>query len=267
MVKILQKIIMNELEYISKLKEKGNLGENIGYAVGLLAKYYRQQGDDIDVIKQKLEADLRKYEPKINNKLRDMYIANALSHIDNRNLNIVNEIIITKSEMNSVMNITTGGEGIRVTSLQRLAFTLLCFAKFELAKGKSEPWVNYDLKYIFKAAKLTGFTKQKNNLCLHELYTKGLIDLNNRVDSLSIKVTFVDKSNNDIALRVGDINYAGDYFWQYMGGKYIECQNCGKLVPKSNGRSNGRLKYCPDCAIMINREKTKQRMIEIRNKN
>lgn len=258
----LQKIIMNELDYISKLKEKGNLGENIRYTVGLLAKYYRSQGDDIDTIKRKLNADLHKYEPELKNKQIDTYIAGALNIIDKRKLNTINEVVITQSEINKIMSITTCRDGMRVSSLRRLAFALLCFAKFEMAKGSSEPWVNYDLRYIFKAAKLTGFTKSRCNLCLHELYTKGFIELNNKIDSLSIKVVFADKTNNDIALRVGDINYSGDYFWQFMGRKYIECQSCGKPVP----RTNNRILYCADCAAVINREKTRQRMTELRKK-
>lgn len=259
----MRKIVMNEWDYLSELRERGNLGNNVSYATGLLAKYYRSQGDNIDEIKDKLKADLRKYEPYMNQRLADHYITNALKHVDKRKLNNVNEILVTQAEIDKIMSVVSYDSNISDGNLQRLAFTLLCFAKFELAKGKNEPWINCDLKYVYKAAKLSGYSRTQCNMCMHQLYKNGFIQLNERVDDLSIKVPFADKENiGNVALKVGDINYAGDYFLQYMGRKYVECQSCGKLTPKTGRRTQ----YCHDCATALNREKTRQRMAELRKK-
>lgn len=260
----MREIVMNETDYINKLKDKGNLGKDVGYAVGLLAKYYRSKGDDVKAIKQKLKADLQKYEPLLKNKQRDTYIDNAIKSVDKRLLNNINEIPVTQKEIDVIMGIAACSNGFKPASMRRLAFALLCFAKFELARGKSEAWINCDLRLIYKAAGLAGFSNSRCNLCLHELYKKGLVQLGSGVGNLSVKVTFADNSENSKpVIRVRDINYAKDYFKQYMGANYINCRNCGRLIYKSNNR----IMYCPDCRVIINREKTLQRIMKLNQKN
>lgn len=252
---------MNEQKYLADIREKGNLGGNVGYAVLLLARAYRAEGCGNNEIKNRILNDLQKYEPSLNESQYKNYILYALKNADKRALANVDEILITKSEMESVMNITSDENAFRVKSLRRLAFALLCFAKFEMAKGKNAPWISYDLKIIYKSAKLTGRSLSQNNLYLHKLYEKGLVQLVPVKDGVRVKVNFVDNNeNSDIALSVKDINYTGDYFLWHMGKKYIECAVCGKLVPKTNGK----LLYCQDCAVIIRREQKRKEMAKLR---
>ncbi|MCM1277272.1 MAG: hypothetical protein NC299_18255 [Lachnospiraceae bacterium] len=248
---------MNERKYLDELREKGNLGENVGYAVLLLARSYCAEGCSMDVVKNRLSYDLRRYEPLLNVNQRESYISNALKNADKSGLVKVDEILITKSEMDNVMGITSDNNAFRVKSLRRLAFALLCFAKFEMAKGGNDGWINCDLKCVYRAAKLTGRSQSQNNLYMHVLYEKGLVRFAPRKNRVGVRVNFVDNSENaDIAVRVNDINYAGDYFLKYTGKKYIECAVCGRITPRKNNRSL----YCPECAVIVNREKTRVRM-------
>lgn len=45
------------------------------------------------------------------------------------------------------------------------------------------------------------------------------------------------------------------YFEKYVGGIFINCSNCGRLVKKTNNR----IKYCKSCAIEINKELTRSK--------
>ncbi len=260
----MNKIIMNERAYIDKLKKLGNLGENVGYAVSLLSKFYRSEGCDINEIKHRLEEDVCKYEPSLKAQQREFYIVNALKNIDRSKLVNVNEILVTRTEMDRIINITSDNKAFRASSLRRLAFTLLCFEKFEAARGRGEcPWINCQLNVVYKAAKLTGRSQSQNNLYLHELYDKGLVQFAPRKNGVGVKVTFMDNDGcGETAVRVRDINYAGDRFLEYCGRKYIECKVCGKPVPKTSRN----LLYCRDCAVIANREKTRSRMAEARKK-
>lgn len=253
---------MNEQAYIDKLKEIGNLGEDIRYAISLLAKSYFAEGYDTNTIRNKLEEDLHKYEPTLKTKQREICIDNALKVVGKNDLIKVNEISVTQAEMDFIMSITSDNKAFRTSSLRRLSFTLLCLAKFEIAKGKgNNPWINYNLNRIYRAAKLTGRSQSQNNLYLHELYDKGLVKFAPHKNGIGVKVNFIDENeNSSIAVRVKDINYAGDYFLKYGGRKYIECKACGKPVPKTNGK----LLYCRDCAIIIRREQKRKEMAKLR---
>lgn len=256
----MRKIVMNEQRLIDELLKKGNLGERVGYAVLLLARKYRAEGYGKDEIRSRLLDDLQKYEPLLKTSQREVYISNALGNVDKSGLVRVDEILITKTEMDIVMNITSDNNAFRVKSLRRLAFALLCFTKFEIAKGKSDPWINYDLKRVYQAAKLTGRSQSQNNLYTHKLYEKGLVQFAPRKDGIGVKASFVDNSENtDVAVRVKDINYAGDYFLSYTGKKYIECEVCGRITP----RTGKKIYYCPECAVVVNREKTRLRMSKL----
>lgn len=255
---------MNEQAYIDKLKAIGNLGEDIGYTVSLLAKSYFTEGDDINTARNRLEEDIAKYEPELSKKQSKVFIENALKLSNNHELIKVNEILITQMEMNCIMNIESDNKAFKTSSLRRLAFTLLCFAKFEMAKNKgNDLWINYNLNRIYKAAKLTGRSESQNNMYLHELYNKGLVKFAPHKNGIGVRVNFVDEDENEnsnIVVRIKDINYAGDYFLQYCGKKYIECKSCGKPILKTTVN----LLYCKDCSVMINREKTRNRMAELR---
>jgi rRNA maturation endonuclease Nob1 len=62
-------------------------------------------------------------------------------------------------------------------------------------------------------------------------------------------------------LSVTDFDNIGLFFDYYNKIKrVIKCENCFRIIKQSNNKT----KYCKDCAIEINREKTKERMRSIR---
>ncbi len=154
---------------------------------------------------------------------------------------------ITENELKSIADMQN-------KVLERLAFTLLCLAKFRNYRNpNNNNWVNYSNGEIYKLACIntTAFDK---DLKFNQLRELGLIEYAKKVDNLNIRVLYID-DESEKKLFVSDFRQLG-YEWRlYKGEKYIRCADCGVLV-KQKSNCN---KYCSDCAN--ENEKTRKRSI------
>lgn len=143
---------------------------------------------------------------------------------------------ITKNELITIKEISN-------KVLERLAFTLLCLAKFRnFRSSNNNNWVNYSNGEIYKLACIntTAFDK---DLKFNQLKELGLIEYAKKVDNLNIRVLYIDDDSEN-KLFISDFRKLG-YEWRlYKGEKYIRCSDCGVLTRvKANNQ-----KYCKDCA-------------------
>ncbi|WP_125140590.1 hypothetical protein [Clostridium transplantifaecale] len=145
-------------------------------------------------------------------------------------------IWITENELQTI-------EEVQDKVLGRLAFTLLCLAKFRNYRNpNNNNWVNYSNGEIFDMACIntTAFNK---DIKFNRLLESGLIEYAKKVNNLNIRVMFVD-DNSRQKLLITDFRKLG-YEWKlYKGEKYIRCTGCGILVK----RKTNNQKYCKDCA-------------------
>ena len=131
--------------------------------------------------------------------------------------------------------------------LERLAFTLLCIAKFcNQRNPNNNDWVCRQHKEIFKLAAIPA-TNMTQALMLNELYEAGMIGLSKKVTNTNIRVLYIDE-NSKVALAISDFRELGYEYMNYIGkNRYIRCAECGRLVPaKSNNK-----KYCKNCAAQV----------------
>ncbi len=139
--------------------------------------------------------------------------------------------------------------------LERLAFTLLCLAKFnDFRNPANNHWISYSNGEIYKTACInaTAFNKDSN---YHRHRELGLIEYAKKVNNLNIRVLFIDENGGE-ALFVSDFRTLG-YEWRLLKGeRYIRCTGCGLLVKDTNGKR----KYCKDCAAAGKRMLDRQRM-------
>lgn len=159
-------------------------------------------------------------------------------------------IWITASELTAI-------DKIHDKVLERLAFTLLCLAKFSNFRNpNNNNWVNYTNGEIYSIACIntTAFEKDMKFNKLKEL---GLIEYAKKVNSLNIQILYIEEDSQK-KLFVSDFRKLG-YEWRlYKGEKYIRCTTCGILVKNTNGKR----KYCKDCAENQNKMKSLQRYYE-----
>lgn len=152
---------------------------------------------------------------------------------------------ITENELKTI-------EEIHDKVLERLAFTLLCLAKFRNFRNpKNNNWVNYSNGEIYSIACInaTAFEKDIKFSKLKEL---GLIEYAKKVNNLNIQILYID-DNSEKKLFIYDFRKLG-YEWRlYKGEKYIRCSDCGILVKKTSNRK----KYCKDCKENAKNEQNK----------
>lgn len=145
--------------------------------------------------------------------------------------------------------------------LERLAFTLLCLAKFRNFRNlNNNNWVNYSNGEIYSMACIntTAFEKDIKYNKLKEL---GLIEYAKKINNLNIQVLYIDNDSKN-KLFVSDFRKLG-YEWRlYKGENYIRCADCNILTK----RKNGTTKYCTNCRKISDIEKTRLRVAKHRDK-
>ena len=144
-------------------------------------------------------------------------------------------IDITANELKTIKDINN-------KVLERLAFTLLCLAKFRNYRNpNNNNWVNYTNGEIYSMACIntTAFDK---DLKFNQLRELGLIEYAKKVNNLNIRVLYID-NDSESKIFVSDFRKLG-YEWRLNNGEpYIRCADCGILVRKNKGTT----KYCKYC--------------------
>lgn len=127
--------------------------------------------------------------------------------------------------------------------LERLAFTLLCLAKFRNFRNpNNNSWVNHEDSEIYKLACITTTAFDKG-IRFHQLRELELIEYAEKVDNLSIRALFVDDDSAN-QLFISDFRKLGYQWRAYKGESYIKCADCKILTRKT---SNSK-KYCILCS-------------------
>lgn len=169
-------------------------------------------------------------------------IENQIKNADRYPLVQIEFVPITKKELEVISSINN----IR---LERLAFVLLCFAKFNNLRNKNNNnWVNYNIRDIFKIARIPT-TIEKQCLFLNDIKQLGLIKYSKKIENININVLYIN-DNSDIVLKINDFRELGYEYMLWKGYKYIRCGECGILVKQKNNR----IKYCKYCAAENRRE-------------
>lgn len=157
----------------------------------------------------------------------------------------IDNVPITVNEILTIQNIV-GKE------MQRLAFTLLCLAKYRnISNSNNNDWINYKYRDIFRMANVRATIKEQC-LMIHDLKSLGLIRMNKIVDNLSINVCYVDKTDAEIAIHVKDFRNLGYEYQMYCGENFSHCEMCGIAMKQSKQRNR---KFCESCAQLRIRQK------------
>lgn len=159
-------------------------------------------------------------------------------------------IWVTENELKTISE-------IKNKVLERLAFTILCLAKFNNYRNPScNNWISYTNGEIYSMACINTTAFEKD-IKFWELRERGLIEYAKRVDNLNLQILYID-DESEKKLFVTDFRKLG-YEWRlYKGEKYIRCADCGTLVKDNHNHTK---RYCNNCAVENRKEykKTKQR--------
>lgn len=247
-------IVLNEREWAENAIANHQLGKKPIETLNRVARYYYQvEKYKKKEVRERLEDFLLKCDPSVVLVKWTDTIDRIARSADKFPLIELEGVDITEAELQTIQSL----DG---KQLQRLAFTLLCVAKYwDATQPKNNGWVNTSDKEVMKMANINTSIKRQS-LMLHEMKDAGLIRFSKRVDSLNIQVRFI-KRNSPVAIHISDFRNIGNQYLMFCGEQYFQCANCGLTIRR---KSNVH-KYCPECAAEMYIKKSVESVMRKRN--
>ena len=234
-------IVLNEYQWAERMISNRDLGSKPTETLARVAKYYTYQGRKKKEVTRLLENFILTCDPSAKLPKWANVVDRSIKAAAKELPVILDRITVTDKEMATI-------QALQGRPLQRLAFTLLCIMKYNVASGKDGCWVNTPDNEIMVMANISASIKRQS-LLFGQLRDAGLIRFSKRIDSLSVEVLFGEAGED--AVTVTDFRNLGYQYMHHMGEPYFECQHCG-LTEKIRTPERGRPpKYCPTCAVEI----------------
>lgn len=174
----------------------------------------------------------------------------------------IDSIKIMRSELNFIAK-------LKDLKLERLAFVLLCVAKYDhYYSESSEYWCNRSWHSIFNMARISNSGPAAQQKALRVLKLAGAIETTRKVGQDSLKILFVanEEENNVVfELTETDFKELGYVYLYYKNGfdGFIPCQSCGRLIKKKKNNT----KYCKECSDKNNNYNKDEFYINFRKQN
>lgn len=256
-------IVLNEYEYVESVLQEHRLGPKPTETLTRVARYYSSfDGAKKSDVRNQLEEFMLRCDPSINLVKWQETLDRIVKGASKYPLVDIESVPITEKELAicdglskdtvrrdlSMYKSTTG------KPMKRLLFTLICLAKYsDLVNSNNGGWVNRTDKEIFRLANVVTPIRRQS-LMLNDLREFGYIRFSRKVDNVNINVQCLDHDGEPV-MHIKDFRNLGYQYMRYCGETYIECQQCGLVVKQRNNSQ----KYCPDCAVDVNRQKSRER--------
>jgi len=235
-------IVLNEREWTEDMITQRSLGKRPFETMCRVARYYLDSGMSKRDVRRTLDNFLLKCDPSVSLPKWADTLDRALARAAKYASINIESITVTKPEMARIE--ACGGK-----QTQRLAFTLLCLAKYwNAVSEKADSWVNNKDSDIMRMANINTSIKRQS-LMYHNLNESGMIRFSKKVDSTNVRVCFIE--DGETALHITDFRNLGYQYLKYHGEPYFVCANCG-ITTKLNAPVKGKKqKYCPECAVQV----------------
>lgn len=246
---------LHETEWARDAVMRRDMGKSPFETLSRVARYYLDSGFSKIEVRKMLDVFALQCDPDFSTVLNSDMLDNALKRAIKRPAVNIDTIKITKSEMKDIID-------LEQRQAQRLAFTLLCLAKyFDAINPNNNHWVSAKDSEIMKMANISTSIKRQSSM-YNFLHGLSLIQFSKQVDNLSTRVMFIEE-NDKTVLEVDDLRNLGYQYLKYRGSdEYYVCECCGitergKIVtPRGRPR-----KYCPDCAAKLKMRKDVNRVM------
>lgn len=235
-------IVLNERDWAEDMIMSRSLGKKPFETLRRVARYYIDNGIPKKQVRRLLDSFMIQCDPTASLTKWTDSLDRAVSFALKHNAINIESIDITGPEMKAIDAL--GGKQIR-----RLAFTLLCLAKYWNAiTGKTDGWVNSKDVDIIRMANINTSIKRQS-LMYFNLREAGMIEFSRRVDNTSVRVCFIE--DGDVIMRITDFRNLGYQYMMYHGEPYFVCQNCGITTKIDNPAKGRKPKYCKACAAEV----------------
>ena len=231
-------IIFNEREHAKTVIEYGfQTNRNKRFELQLVANYLKEQGYPDEEIENELHRIAKKNLKDYNKVKMYDFIDNKVKKSKKGKLKENFPVYITKKEMDTILSESN-------IKYQKLLFVYLVLAKFYMSNNKSDKYyVGCEDNDIFKLCDM--YTRKKEKLdMMHYLTIKGYIK---PTLSMSSVVNYVCEESDVVMEVIPNDDMIYRFEKEYLGGIFVNCDICGKLVKKTNNR----VKYCKKCSKKI----------------
>lgn len=254
-------IVLNECEWAEEAIKNRSLGKKPSETLGRVAKYYINKGYSKKNTHRALEDFIKQCDPYASLPKWDNMIRYVISKATKYGVIEIDSISVTDKELKTIGSLP--GRPIK-----RLAFTLLCLAKYwDAVSSNNNHWVLNKDSEILNLANIRAPLKAQSSL-YSKLNKLGLIQFSKAVDNTNVKVCFIE--DGEVKMNLCDFRDLGYQYLMYIGEPYYACESCG-VISKSKVKKDapGRPpKYCPGCAAEIKaRQDTEAKARYVDNKN
>ena len=263
------KLIMNEKAYIEKTLEshEKDIDISMSQLIYLLVKYfyikeelYNEDDEEVDNYKKNIETlyvdvDLELQKFNFDNYYSFKYKKQIIDAC-----RVVLRYDLRLKECDSIPLLSDELEKIKMCENDRerkLLFTFYIYARFKDKNGKIDEDVIK--KDIFKMANINS-TKLEMNRIIKSLREKGFISQNFINDNINIWVKF---GSGEEVMSIESLDNLGNQIIAYLNKDKKMCECCGKII-KIKSKNGRPVQYCKECATLIDREKAKERMKQLR---
>lgn len=235
-------IVLNEREWVEEMIAARSLGKKPIETLTRMARYYMDDDIPRKEVRKRLEAFILQCDPSASIPKWDKTLSLAVSGAKKYQAIGIQGVEITKPEMDRINR-------LKGTQMRRLAFTLLCLAKYWDAVGAAgEHWMNTKDSEVMRMANINTSIRRQS-LLYHDLREAGLVSFSKKVDNTNVQVNFM--TDGEVVLHVADFRNLGYQYLKYRGEPYFECVNCGivsKVKDFRYGKAGPKQKYCAACA-------------------
>lgn len=239
-------IVLSENEWAEEKIKSNDLGDNTYETLCRVAKYYISNGCSKDYTEQILSKFLIQCDSSIVLVRWNNAIQKAIKYATKYPPVDIDSIKITKGEMGFI-------DSIESAQARRLAFTLLCIAKYyDAVRETNNHWVSTKDSLVMAMANVKTSMKRQCAL-FRQLNEIGFLEFAKRVDNISTRICFLDKEggSDEVVFEVTDFRNLGYQYLMYKGEPFHKCENCGLVTKIDNPRKANYLKYCKECALKI----------------
>ena len=242
-------IVLNEYEWAEQMIKRRELGNKPSETLTRIAKYYLENKYSKSEIREKLDAFIAVCNTSLTASTLNKIIENVMSKLGKYPIVQLDSITVYRAELAKI-------DALPGKQIRRLAFTLLCVAKYkDLISPSNNHWATSKDKDIMQMANINTSIRRQS-LLFAQLRDHGLIRFSKMIDNLNVQVTFIE-DDGETALYIHDFRNLGYQYLQYCGEPYFTCVNCGLTVKEQTPSKGRRQKYCPHCAVEIH---TKQKV-------
>lgn len=235
-------IVLNEYEWAERMISNHDLGKRPVETLNRVAKYYLATGYSKREVRRMLDTFLVQCDPSASLPSWSDMLDKIAKNVDKYPIIRMDGIDVTAKELEAI-------EKLEGKQIRRLAFTLLCVAKYwDTVSERNDHWVNTSDREIMQMANISTSIKRQSAM-FAELKDAGMVRFSKKIDNLNVKVAFME--DGETSLHIQDFRNLGYQYLKYYGAPYFECENCGLTVKIQEPARGRRQKYCPSCAVEV----------------